>query len=129
MLEWASMGANCVRQAAEQTVERPTKLLRSSRRNDNVMPDSQDSDLNIAGLMKAASEGDVSVIQYLVHDCDADVNTTCRDADGTMALLRAASCGHVRAVRFVATECGADVNATTNNGVTALMVAAAGNSV
>jgi serine/threonine protein kinase len=81
--------------------------------------------LDIQGELREAIHKDrLSVVQFLVEECGADVNV--QDEDGWTALLLAARGGHVEIVRFLVQECGSHEDFESKEGLTELMRAAQG---
>ncbi|GMF57656.1 unnamed protein product [Phytophthora fragariaefolia] len=72
-------------------------------------------------LMEVVENGHLEVAQFLVEDCNADVNL--KVDEGGTALMMAACEGHLDVVRFLVEECNADINAKNDGGLTALMMA------
>lgn len=82
--------------------------------------DKADDDHGSTPLHKAAVEGHLSVVEFLVG---AGADLEARDGEGNTALYLAAWHGHLAVVKYLV-GLGVDVNATRNSGLTALHGAA-----
>ncbi|GMF38287.1 unnamed protein product [Phytophthora lilii] len=127
------MGARSVKQRAEQAAGAPE--ARQQRLRDAEVSGSTEGHVDAAqfvvqeggevpALTKAAGNGDIKFVRYLIEERRVDVGST--DADGRTALLLAAKSGHLHVVRYLAEEGNADVNVSDHTGKTSLMWAAEG---
>jgi ankyrin repeat protein len=73
-------------------------------------------------LLRAAENGQLDTLKYLVEERGADTNT--RTDRGDIPLHRAASCGHPNVIKYLVDEQKADINARDKNGATLLHTAA-----
>ena len=72
-------------------------------------------------IHKAAENGKLSSIKYLVEQCRVNVET--KDSDGRTPLYIASREGHLEVVKYLVEQCHADVEAKNVNGATPLYLA------
>ena len=69
-------------------------------------------------LHNAAFAGNLNIVEYLVHECNSDINF--KDSDGHTALHNSAHNGHTDVVRFLASQPGCEVTSRDKHKRTAL---------
>ncbi len=106
--------------AAQKGFANHAKILLANGAN----PDYRNPATGLSALSAAAAEGHSSVIRLLAHTGKADINIS--DLSGRTPIFYAVEQNQVDALRALV-SLGANTNAQDNNGVTALMRAAAKN--
>ena len=72
-------------------------------------------------ICKAAEEGKLSSVQYLVEQCHANVEA--KDEDGNTPIIWASEKGHLEVVKYLHEECHANAEAKDKNGYTPIICA------
>jgi ankyrin repeat protein len=111
---------NINRRLPDRDYEHEIEELKKSKKAHFARMTEKPSDFE-SDIHRAAEQGKLSSVQYLVKKCNADVEA--KNEDGYTPIIISTEKGHLKVVKYLHEKCNANVEATDNDGKTPLIIA------